>query len=334
LKISATMPRFVLPAALLGGLCVCGCAPTAYKITPVPVDRTLKEITLIHEGGLAPPKIVLIDVEGLITNRRRFTLIGEREHPVSLFTEKLDKAAGDRRVGAIVLRINSPGGSVTATDLMYSELMHFKSRTDGERPVVAALMDVAASGGYYIACAADEIIAQPTTVTGSIGVLMQLVDVSGTMRKIGIEPQTIKSVDKKDAGSPLRTMRPEEREIFQGLVDHFHSRFVEVVAAGRAGLDEAAVREAADGRVYTAEQALELGFIDRIGTLRVALGAAKTRMGVDRVRVVTYERPLGWRPNIYAEEPAPPAQVNLFNINLPDWLHPEPQFMYLWAPEL
>ena len=321
------LPLILLPAA--------GCAPTAYKITPIPADRSLEATVVIDEGGWSPAKIVLIDVDGILTNRRSFSLFDEGENAVSLFVEKLDKAAADKNVRAVVLRINSPGGAVTASDLMYSELLHFKERTGGKRPVVAVLMDVAASGGYYVACGADEIVAHPTTVTGSIGVIMQMVNFADTMRRIGIETDAITSGQMKDAGSPLRKMKPAEREVFQELVDQFFDRFVQVVAAGRPGLDEDKVREIADGRVYSAEEAVELGFVDRIGTLRDAIAAIKAKIKAERVRVVAYHRPLGWKPNVYAQTPAGPAQVNLVNVVLPQgWPYPQPRFLYLWAPGL
>jgi protease IV len=312
-----------------------GCGPTAYKITPVPVDRSLQETTIIHEGGWAPPKIALIDIDGIIMNREKFELIGEGENPVSLFVEKLNKAASDRSVKAVVLRINSPGGGVTASDLMYSEVQVFKQRTEGAKPVVAVLMDLAASGGYYVACGADEIVAHPTTVTGSIGVIMQLFSLSGTLDKIGADAVAIKSGPMKDAGSPFKKLRPEEREIFQSLVDQFYDRFVAVVAKGRPNMTEARIRELADGRVWSAQQALELGFVDRIGTLREALASTKQKIDADRVRVVVYHRPLGWKPNVYAENPSGAPQVNMINIQLPkDMALPEARFMYLWAPGL
>jgi protease-4 len=288
---------------------------------------------LIDEGGLAPAKIVLVDVEGLITNRHKLSLFEEGENPVSLFLEKLDRAAKDRSAKALVLRINSPGGGVTASDLMYQELLTFKKRTEGKRPVVAVLMDVAASGGYYVACGADRIIANPTTVTGSIGVIMQLFSFSGTMGKIGAESTAIKSGPMKDAGSPFKKLSPQEREIFQGLVDQYYDRFVQVVATGRPNISEAEVRKAADGRVYSAQQALELGLVDQIGTLREGLAEVKKKIGAERVRVVIYHRPLGWRPNIYAESPPAAPQINMVNIQIPEGLTlPQAQFMYLWAP--
>jgi protease-4 len=216
---------------------------------------------------------------------------------------------------------------------MYNEILYFKQRTDYKRPVVAVMMDVAASGGYYIACACDEIVAHRTTVTGSVGVIMQMVNFRGTLDKIGVETEALKSGQMKDAGSPFRRLRPEERELFQKLIDQFFDRFVEVVAKGRPGMDEQRIRAVADGRVYSAPQALELGFIDKIGTLRDALADVKDRIGARKVRVVTYQRPLGYKPNIYAETPAAAGQFNVFNIQLPqDLTRLEPQFLYLWAP--
>jgi len=323
----------VLAITLLSIAALSGCGPQSFKITPVPTDQTLEESVVIDEGGPFAPKIALIDVEGIIMNRELGGFFSEGEHPVSFLVEKLDKAAKDKSVKALILRINSPGGSVTASDLMHGEVLRFKKETKGKRPVVAVMTDVAASGGYYVACAADEIVAHPTTITGSIGVIMQTVNFAGTMSKIGVKADAITSGKMKDAGSPLREMKPEEREIFQSLINQFYDRFVKVVAAGRPGLTEARVREIADGRVWSAQQALELRLIDRIGTLRETVAGLKEKIGVKKARVVTYHRPLGWKPNIYAESPAGPPQVNLINVALsPTWLQPEPQFMYLWVP--
>ena len=306
-----------------------GCGPTAYKITPIPVDPELRERVITSGDGFAPPKIALIDVDGVLMNAPRWSLLGEGEHPVALLLEKLEKARRDSRVKALILRINSPGGTVTASDLMYEEVRRFRRETD--KPVVAVFMDVAASGGYYIACAADEIIAHPTTVTGSIGVIMQTFNVAGTLAKIGVETEAIKSGPNKDAGSPFRKMKPGEREIFQGIIDELYDRFVSVVAAGRADLSPEQVRELADGRVYTARQALELGLIDRIGGLREAVAGLEERIGTQRARIVTYHRPLAWKPNIYAEQRQAPVNVTLIDLPLPRWLRrPGPTFLYLW----
>lgn len=319
--------------SILMSLLLAGCGPTAFKITPVPADQELEEEVVFRDKGWLADKILLIDVDGVLLNMSKPALLSSGENPVVTFVEKLEKAARDKAVKAIILRINSPGGSVTASDLMYSELQYYKQRTGGEKPVVAMLMDVAASGGYYLACGCDEIVAQPTTVTGSIGVIMQLVNFSGTMDKIGIEATAIKSGPMKNAGSPFKPLTPQEEDIFQSLVDDFYGRFLDVVVKGRPDMSEAEVRTVADGRVYSAEQALELGLIDRIATLRETVEAVKEQIGARRVRVVTYKRPLGWKPNVYAHQSTEPPQVNLININTSaDWLTPQPQFLYLWAP--
>ncbi len=323
----------------LSAVCVmcaaAGCAPSAYKIEPVPVDRALEETVLINEGGLAPPKIAQIDVSGVLINGSMPQLIGEGENPVSLLVENLSKASEDDSVKAVLLRINSPGGTVTAADIMYQEILRFRKTARHPKPVVAMIMDVGASGAYYVACGCDEIVANRSSVIGSIGVIMQTFNLKGTLDKIGVQTVAIKSGRLKDAGSPWRGMTEEERKIFQGLIDDFFDRFVEVVADGRPRLSKERVREIADGRVWTAQQALELGLIDRIGTLRDGLAVAKKMADATRVRVVTYRRPLGWKPNIYSSVPGGGTVNNysLLNVNMPEpFLTPAPTFLYLWSP--
>jgi len=317
-----------------GLILAAGCGPTGgYKIIPIPADKTLEESEVMVEPGLIREKIALVDVSGLLINEYRRGLLSEGENPVSFLTEKLNAAAEDPRVKAVVLRINSPGGGVTASDLMHQEIVAFRRRTG--RPVVGMMLDVAASGGYYVACACDEIVAHPTTVTGSIGVMMLTLSVHGALEKLYIKTHTIKSGQFKDAGSPFRDMTDEDRRIFQGMIDQFYQRFLDVVGTGRPKLTPEQVRALADGRVYTAGEALKLGLVDRVGTLQDAIAAAKRRSGITRpVRVVMYHRPLGWAPNVYAHAPTgPTGTVNLINVNLADLVYPvTPSFMYLWAP--
>ncbi len=329
------MPKtlFKSPANLvvIAMFLVVGCAPGGgFRITPVPADQTLQEEIVYRHPGWVSDRIAIIDISGILMNAHTPSLLSEGEHPVSLSVEKLTVAAEDRRVKAVVLRINSPGGSVTASDSMYQEVLAFKKKTG--KPVVAYFQDVAASGAYYLACASDEIIAQRTTVTGSIGVIMQMVNFTETMNKLGIGADAITSGPYKDAGSPLRPMKANERELFQGLVDNFYQEFVSVVAAGRPKLTRDAVVKLADGRVYSAQQALEVGLIDRIGTLTDAIDVAKSRAGITAAHAVIYHRPLDWTPNIYASTPLPPAtkNINLFNINLPTLWTRRPFFMYIW----
>jgi protease-4 len=310
-----------------------GCAPMSFLITPVPESRELVECVLSRDSVWHNDKIALIDVDGLLRNEREAPLLGRLgDNPVALFKEKLDKAAADDNVKALVLRINSPGGSVTASDLMYTELLRFKQETG--RPVIAAMLDLGTSGAYYIACAADAIYAQPTTVTGSIGVIMVSPDFSGTMQKLGIRANIIKSAELKDAGSPFREMSDTDRAVFQEMIDAMYARFLNVVGTAR-GIDAKRLEQLADGRVYLAPQARQAGLIDELGTLHDALDAARQAAGLSGrpIVVVEYARPLAHRANIYARATDVPAQVNLVNLELPSWLDsPSPRFLYLWAP--
>jgi protease-4 len=323
----------LLGMTLLAGM-VAGCGPTSFLITPVPASRKLREVEVWREGVWAGRKIALLDVSGVIRNARDTSLLGtEGDNPLAVFLEALDLAAADRNVRALVLRVNSPGGAVTASDVIYQELRRFRERSG--KPVVTCMMDVAASGAYYIACASDLIIAHPTTVTGSIGVIMISPDVSGTMQKIGVRANVFKSGPLKDAGSPFRELGDSERAVFQSMIEQMYERFLAVVTEGRKNIPAGRLREIADGRVYTATQAKELGLIDEIGTLRDAVAAAKAACGLadEKIVVVQYAPPATHRPNIYARAGDAPAQVNLINLPVPAWLQgASPQFMYLWAP--
>lgn len=330
-----TRARTVPAALLLAAVALCGgggCAPMSFLITPLPASPALEEHVVQRESIWATRKVALIDVEGVITNSRSNTLLGGIvENPVVSFKEKLDKAARDEQIAAVVLRINSPGGGVTATDLMYEELLRFRKATG--RPVIACLLDMAASGGYYLACGADRIIAHPTTVTGSIGVIMMTPDVSGAMAKLGIEANVIKSGDLKDSGSPFRRMTDADRGVFQSIINQMYERFVGVVATGRPKLAAEKVRSLADGRVFLAPEAKASGLVDEIGTLNDAIFAAKSAAGLadKAIVVVEYARSMDYRPNIYAH--AAPGAPSVIQVALPDWLaNPGPEFQYLWAP--
>lgn len=309
-----------------------GCLDGALMIRPVSGRQALEERTLQSDSIFAMDKIALIDVSGVLINGDEPRLIGTGENRVSLLLENLHKARRDPAVKAVILRINSPGGTVVASELMHDEITYFREKT--EKPVVAVMMDVAASGGYYIACACDEIVAQPSTVTGSIGVIMQLFNVSGTMSKIGVSSDAITSGPRKDAGSPFRNLKDEERAIFQSMVDDMFHRFVEVVDEGRSNLSKSEVRKLADGRVYTARQALDAGLIDRIATLRETVNHLKEHEGINKARLITYKRPYAYRPNYYAAAPATePTAGHRLTLEWPALTETlTPRFMYLWSP--
>jgi protease IV len=189
-------------------------------------------------------------------------------------------------VKAIVVRIDSPGGAVAPTQEISEEIQRSKK----QKPIIASMGGMATSGGYYIAAACDRIVANPGTLTGSIGVIMQLNNVEDLMKKIGVKGINVKSGVNKDLGSPFQTISPEGREILQSLVDNVHSQFVAAVAKGR-GMNEAQVRKLADGRVYSGAQAKELGLIDQFGTLDDAIEIAAKRAGLESEPAVYYSRP-------------------------------------------
>jgi len=200
--------------------------------------------------------------------------------------EYLKRAQEDASVKAIVLRINSPGGSVVASDEIYQQILKM------DKPIVVSMGELAASGGYYISAPADIIMANPATLTGSIGVITQVPNLEELMQKIGVEVVVIKSGIHKDEGSPFREMTEEEKAIWQAIIDEAYDQFVSIVARGR-DLPEEKVREIADGRVYTGQQALELGLVDELGNLPEAIERAAELGGIKgRPRLVEYHRPL------------------------------------------
>jgi protease-4 len=254
----------------------------------------------------AKSKIALIDVEGVLTSDQEDSLFQSSDSHVVALVEKLKIAEADPDVKAVILRIDSPGGDVTTSDILYNELLAFKGRK--KVPVIAVFMGVAASGGYYLASACDEIVAHPTTVTGSIGVIAMHVSLSGLLEKIGVKVEALKSGANKDIGSPFRNMTDDEKKLLQALIDQFYGRFVGVVAEGRKGrLTEAQVRSLADGRVFTAQQALEAKLVDRIGYLADAVELARSRAKEEKVKLVMYSRRPRKLENAYSATTTTPA---------------------------
>lgn len=188
-------------------------------------------------------------------------------------------------IKAVVVRIDSPGGAVAPTQEIFEAIQ--KAR--GKKPFFASMGSMATSGGYYIASACEKIVANPGTLTGSIGVIMQFNNLEELMKKIGVKGYNIKSGLNKDIGSPFQPMSPEGRQILQSLVDNVHSQFVSAVAVGR-GMDEAQVRKLADGRVYSGAQAKENGLVDQFGTLEDAIDLAAKRVGLEADPAVYYSR--------------------------------------------
>ena len=209
-------------------------------------------------------KIAVVKIEGVILDSKDII-------------EELREHRENKSVKAILLRIDSPGGAVAPSQEIYTEVL--KIRDEGKKKIVTSMGSVAASGGYYIASASDKIVANPGSVTGSIGVILELANVSGLMKKVGVESVVIKSGKFKDVGSLFRTMMPEERELLQGVIDDTYDQFVEAVSAGR-GINKEDLIPIADGRVFTGRQAKKLGLVDELGSMQDAVKITADLAGI------------------------------------------------------
>lgn len=294
-----------------------------------PTMGPLEESVLEGEG---PEKVLLIDLQGMIHNQkdRAFTgattALGMVEH----VREILAKAEKDDDIKALLIKINSPGGTVTASDIILHELVVYKKKH--EVPVYVQVMDLAASGGYYIALAGDEIVAHPTSLIGSIGVIALKVNLENLMEKIGVDWEVVKSGDKKDFMSPFRSFTDEERKLFQNTIDNFHRRFVTIIADNRAELDLEEVKLLADGRIFDSQQAMDLKLIDGIGYISDTMERIKLKLDKPELKVVTYQRQGDYKSNLYSFSPQPPT-FNLINLNLGlDNNTLSPYFLYAWMP--
>lgn len=320
---------FALASVSLLALAMSGCVFISGDINPFSTRPQPLEERVVSGSG--KKKILLMDLSGVITSEERGDTFGLRkeESTVARVEAELDAAADDDNIVAIVLRINSPGGTVTASDIIYDRLMRFKAEYDV--PVLVQMMDVAASGGYYTALAGDSITACPTTITGSIGVIFTSISLEGLMDKIGVRNQTVTSGNMKDIGSPLRTMTPAERQVLQSLVGDMQQRFVGLVRERRPNLSEEMKGEMIDGRVFSANQALAGGLVDDIGYLDATIDRARQRAGVSEASVIRYRRPDEYADSLYDRAAVGGAQVNMVNFNLNPLPH-TPSFLYLWAP--
>jgi len=207
-------------------------------------------------------KIAVVEVRGVITES-------------SGIIEEIHQYQEDEGVKAIILRIDSPGGGVGPSQEIYREISKVKIK----KKVITSMGSVAASGGYYIACASDRIVANPGTITGSIGVLMEFTNIEELFKKIGIKGVVLKSGEHKDIGSPFREMTPDEKKIVQDVIDNVHQQFIEAVVKGRK-MDREKVVQIADGRILTGEQAKQLGLVDEMGNLQDAIDMTAKMVGI------------------------------------------------------
>ncbi len=233
-------------------------------------------------------RIALVYAEGTIT--------GDAESGTSLISglyassvelvEKLEKAREDPSIRAVVLRVNSPGGSAAASHEIYEEV----ARVNAEKPVVVSMGDICTSGGYYISSPAAHVFANPSTLTGSIGVIWDTFEISGLLEMYGIRSNTLKAGEFKDIGSITRGMKENERAMLQSMLDQVHEQFINAVATGRE-METEEVRKLATGMIYTGEKALELKLVDDLGGLEAAKAKARELAGLpEDAKVVPYKR--------------------------------------------
>jgi len=279
-------------------------------------------------------KLLVVSINGIIVDEPLGGLPA-RLGLVSAARLMLRAAAKDERVRAVLLEIDSPGGGITASDVLHNEVLRF--REESGKPVIALLNDLGASGAYYVAAAADRIIAHPTTLTGSIGVMMPWFGVRALLDKIGIEARPVKSGELKDIAAMYRDPLPEERRLLRDIVNEYHQRFISVVHDGfkrrGARIDRKELEALCDGRLWTGEQARNLGFVDEIGYFDDAIGVVAERLGVpaDEINVVAYVPP---RPSLLGLlfGLAGPGQPKTLKLNLGGVGEREcARFMYLWT---
>jgi protease-4 len=277
-------------------------------------------------SGEGAAKIAVVPVEGVIAPADSTVPSTQPPATPEGLADALQQATEDMSVAAVVLEVNSPGGGVTASDVMHQSILDFKEQTG--KPVVVSMQDVAASGGYYISAAADRIVANETTLTGSLGVIFTLTDFSGLADRYGVEQEVVKSGKFKDMGSSFRDLTPEEREILQSIVDESYDEFVQVIVEGRS-LPEERVREIADGRVYSGEQAKELGLVDSFGGLDEAAAISRNLANVEEATVVRYVQSPTFAENLLARlAPQEPEALQIADA-AGLTLEPKPYYLYL-----
>lgn len=293
----------------------------------------LQEVTVESDGTA---KALLITVEGAITSEDSRSMFGGSGNTVDEIRRQLKKAAhSESGIKAVILRVNSPGGGATASDTIYHELKTFREKTG--IPIVAFFQDVAASGGYYISMAADEIVAQPTSITGSIGVIGVFMDATGLMDKIGVKAHVVRSSEFKASGHPMIAKTDEDLNQARAVINQMYEQFVGVVSEGREGMTKDAVRKAADGQVHMAPVAKSMGLIDHVGYFETARTRAAALAGVSKVQVVTYstlqsdaDRTIYSAPSVTAANPTPSISIDVASqLGLTNGTS---RFLYYWAP--
>lgn len=299
-----------LTAALFSGPAV------SLNDRPVDAEPIFEEIW--SYGTYGATKVVRIDLTGIIMRGRRERLFGSEPDMVESILDQIRAATIDYDVRAILLEVDSPGGGVTPSDEIYTALQNFKA-VDEDRLIAVFIRDLGASGAYYAAMAGDYIVAEPTAIVGSVGVIMQTINMKGLGDMIGLSSVTIASGENKDMLNPLKEVNPEHLALLQDLVDRMQERFAAIVVESR-GLESRALL---DGRVFTADQALEYNLIDGIGYLHDAMDDLAALLEVEDLYIVRYYEPRGFFDTLMASRLPQVPDINMVE---------SPRFLYLWKP--
>lgn len=285
------------------------------KDYPVDEEPSFDEI---WSHGYGETKVVRIGLTGVIMRGRRERLFGYEPDMVESILAQVRSATIDPAVKAILLEVDSPGGGVTASDEIYAALERFKA-VDEERLILVFVRDLGASGAYYAAMAGDYIMAEPTAIVGSVGVIMQALNMKGLAEKVGLGAVTITSGENKDMLNPFKEVNPQHVAMLQELVDGMQDRFASIVVDSR-GFEN---RDLLDGRIFSAPQALENSFIDGIGYFQDAIDMLASLLGVEEIYMVRYHEQLGFFETLMGSHMPQLPDFNAFE---------SPRFLYLWKP--
>jgi protease-4 len=323
------MRRLIFIIAAVVVLFLTGCQAPKIRLFPGAADP-LQEYTL---EGKEKGKVLVISVRGTISDAPKKKFVSTRPSMVQEVVSQLRKAQKDPEVKAVILKVNSPGGSVTASDILYNEILAYKQKTKAK--VVVAMMGVAASGGYYISLPADYILAHPTSVTGSVGVLFLRPDVAGLMGKVGLGVEVSKTGKNKDMGSPFRQATAEERQIINDLIAQLGNRFLDRVAEHRK-INPDDLKTISTARIFLADDALKLGMVDSVGYLAEAVSQAKKLANLPQdAKIVVYRRTEYPDDNLYNPSTSHDEGrgLSIVSLELPASLTAlQAGFYYLWQP--
>ncbi len=285
-------------------------------------------------AGASSMRVAVVDVDGLLLNQNQTGLYSAGENPVAAFREKLEAAARDGRVRALVVRINSPGGGVTASDILAEELRRFRAGTG--KPTVACLMDLATGGAYYLAVGCDVVVAHPTAIVGGVGAIVNHYNLQDAMAQWNVVADPIKAGELVDMGSVTAPLGDEARTLLQSTAEGFRDRFGARVRERRPAMTEADRRAIADGRVLAATRAIALHMVDRLGYIDDAIAEARGLAGITGAgaEVVLYQRAGSPARSLYAITPNVPLHGEIVPFSYPGLDRAKlPTFLYLWQPD-